>query len=381
MRKLAPIWLTLLALMGFEFKLMAQDEYPVIVHQPTVSVTVFTDWQLIKVTYTVDYLEGYKLLLREAEPDNMAFGLFEPDPVLGRKLIVRNQRQREQPEYDNSKTKPKPKTAYYMDLVYYLRHVGEKKGDILIPEQIFSYIKEAPGKSDELIEQKKIKAPGALLRYDSVLTKDADDIIDRIDFSSFKKREILWKYWITGGGFVVTWLAALFLLFKGPSMKKLALKNLKMASRNSKILPDPETQPEILEAFLQKISRLKPQTGNWQEWDSRSARASFCDELRAMLLAFVPGALASDTQSELKIRIAAIEDGKPKETLITLANWLEHEDGILYGPEAGGLPSDIDSVANIVRNGLMPQKKSAVLLAKLAEIKKWASKLFVRRPR
>src|SRR3989338_7436682 len=89
---------------------VARVENPVIVDQPLVLITVFTNWQEIQLTYTIRWLDGYEPLFDEAKPENMSFGEFELDPIRGHKLERRNRR--------------KYKKENYEDLVYYLRYIN-----------------------------------------------------------------------------------------------------------------------------------------------------------------------------------------------------------------------------------------------------------------
>src|SRR3989338_772061 len=98
---LIAIWLAII------IPAMGQEEMPVIVDPPRVSMTVFTNWQEIKLTYTIRWLDGYELLYEMSEPENMSFGEFELDPIKGHELERQNRRRYKKENYE--------------DLVYYLR--------------------------------------------------------------------------------------------------------------------------------------------------------------------------------------------------------------------------------------------------------------------
>lgn len=328
-RKLAILTFALLAR-----SLLAQES-PFIVGPPRLSVKTFTNWQLVKLTYTVSYLNDYDFLEEEAKPENMSFGPLELDPVLGRKQIIENRR------FVGKQIS--------LDLIYYLRHVGEKKGELIIPEQAFRYIKLMPGKSKKGQEVLEVKSEPIALRYDSVLTKDADDIMDEIDFGSFQQKTRLWKYGAVAG-FLVSLAGALVLIFKNPFRRK---RHDETAESGQEAVLEEERRlapQEALKLFNKHLDGIRLSVLDNQD-DQSGPRAKLCNELRDLLSAYAPQLLPSDTNEEIKVKIVAMGSGKASETLGYLANWLEHNDDILYGLKAGGnIDPDISNVKNIARN-------------------------------
>lgn len=329
--------LLILLCMLFARALLAQEEMPLIVDPPRVSMTVFTNWQEIKLTYTIRWLDGYVPLFEDANPENMSFAPFELDPARGHKLELQNKR--------------KYKKENYIDTIYYLRHIGEKKGDIPIPEQTFRYRKEEAGKPIEGSEAHEIKAPGIMLRYDSVLTKNADDIIDRVDFGSFKKQEYLWNGAI--GGTTVIMCTILFLLFRNPV-------TLTGKTRKSKTVIAGQATDEQEERLAPKYARIHLNNqllrlraglvGNPDNQKLRETRATICNELWRFFLSYVPDLKEGEFPlEEIRAKISQMPEKRERELLAVLTNWLEEHEGVLRGQKAGhDLLKDIDTMRKVV---------------------------------
>ncbi|MBI2669930.1 MAG: hypothetical protein HYX20_02215 [Candidatus Yanofskybacteria bacterium] len=328
---LIAIWLAII------IQAMAQEEMPVIIDQPISNRTVFTNWEEIKLTYTVRWLDGYKPLFEMAEPEDMSFGdHFELDPVKGRKLIKINER--------------KYKKENYADLVYYLRYIDEKKGEVEISEQTFHYIKQEPGRSDEGAEAKEVKAPGIILRYDSVLTKGADDIMDRVDFGSFRGQENLWKGLI--GGLALLTSMILFWLFRKPAIY--AARKTGKTKTTGQAIHEQEEQlaPKYARIFLSnKLFWL--QAGLAENSDNqilRETRAAICNELRKFFLLYIPDLRRGEfTYEEIKGKISLISEERGRELLVILTNWLEYHENILHHEEnKSGLTNEIITMRKYV---------------------------------
>lgn len=310
---------------------MVNEENPVIVDPPRVNMTVFTNWQEIRLTYTIRWLDGYEPLFEEARPENMSFAPFELDPTSGSKLELQNRR-----EY---------KKENYIDAIYYLRHIGEKKGDIVILEQTFRYRKEEAGKTRESQEVYEVEAPGILLRYDSVLTKNADDIIDLIDFGSFKKQEYLWDGAI--GGIAVIMCAILFLMFRNPvTLAKKTGKTKTISAGQTADEQEERLAPKYARTFLDnKLIRLQANLAadhpNSQKL--RETITVICNELRRFFLSYVPDLGVSEfSYKEIRAKILLMPEKRKRDLLITLTNWLEYQENMLYREEIkGNLFNDI----------------------------------------
>lgn len=341
--------------------LLAQES-PLIVSSSRPLVKTFTNWTLVKIVYTISYLNDYDFLEEEAKPENMSFSPFELDPVLGKKQIIKNRR-----------TVGK---QISLDLIYYLRHIGEKKGELIIPEQAFRYVKLVPGKSKVGLEVLETRSEPISMRYDSVLTKDADDIMDEIDFGSFQQEARIWKYGAVTG-FLVSLAGALLLIYRNPFRRKTA---------DGVVEPGREATPEeerrlvpweALKLFNKRLDKIKLSVLDNRDGQS-GHRAELRNELRNLLSAYVPRLLASDTIAEIKAKIVTMESGKISETLGYLTNWLEYNDDILYGLKAGGgIDADISSVKNVACNLKWRKIKLSNLIAKKNRLKSRIAKSWV----
>ncbi len=337
MRKSVALLFLSLSFAGLELAVNAQEEYPVIVRAPSVSVTVFTNWQRIKLTYTVGYMDGYQVLLdgpQGVQPESMSFGL-ELDPEKGTKLEVTNRR--------------KFKDENYFDLVYYLRYIDEKKGDLIIPEQAFRYVKEEPGKPLEGREVYTFKSPPTILRYDSVLTKGADDIIDTIDFGSFQKEERFWKNTVAIQIAFTLWL--LFLLFRQPAK----FRAVGLKSKDGKAVDESDDQAEqrlmpreALKLFMLKLQEKKGLN-----------HAKLANGLKQLLIAYVPEILNSDTPKEIQAKILAMEYVREKTALYKLMNELVYLNSALY--QQTSFPTSLIEEVQTLRNLSVELKASGSL--------------------
>ncbi|MBI4160359.1 MAG: hypothetical protein HY506_00430 [Candidatus Yanofskybacteria bacterium] len=320
-----PVFLLLILGAG-----MYAQESPVIIDfdREHTSVTVFTNWQLIELVYTLRYLDGFEILPEAVGPEKMSFGM-QPDPEKGQKLIRRNKRRYKKENYE--------------DLVYYVRHIGEKKGKITIPEQTFQYIKITPGQTKRGSQVYEVRSPSVTIRYDSVLTEDADDIMDVIDFGSFEKWTYFWKGISVGLPFLAC--LALFLLFRTPVVTRKVVSGSKnKVGPSGKVLDQPEERlipSEALKLFIESLD------GQWQRFgdasgvavfDERGERIKLLNGLTSLLLSFEPSALDSDIPKEIALKIKNNYFGREKEALLLMADELVRTEHILYG-EAGLVPS------------------------------------------
>ena len=330
MKKIFSLALLAIFLACLPLNLLAQDEYPVIVSFPQLSVSVFTNWQLVKLTYTVGYLDGYRVNFEEARPENMMFGL-EIDQEKGSKLIRLNKR--------------KYKKENYEDLVYYVRHIGEKKGEVTIPEQTFRYIKEEPGRSSEGQLVHEAKAPAAVLRYDSTLTKNADDIMDVVDFGSFQKQEKIWKGLAMGA--VALSMLSVFLIFYWPAVIIRIRKKSKVLIEESKEQAKQAdtsilTPQEAVKEFKKDLQIRQNSFRNLANISTdicivldREERVRLANDLKGLLQVYWPAILASDTPHEIELKVENISTAdRNKKSLVNLAKQLVYLDNLLYGQKA-----------------------------------------------
>ncbi len=308
--------------MLFARALLAQEEeLPFFVDPPKVSITAITTWQEITLTYTLHWLDGYRPQFDDAKPENMSFSPFELDPARGYKLEKQNQH--------------KYKNENYVDLVYHLRLLNEKKGETPIPEQVFKYIKEGPGGSVENSEVKDFKVPVIPAigpRYDSLLTKGADDIMDNIDFGSFKKQEQTWKG-LAIIPLVLFGISTLILFRRRKvlvSRKKVKMsgKTLKQTGENYQERHSPK---EALKLFNKNLGQLLTNTLLVPNpAPPLELLTKLHEELRQLLVSYVPGVLDSDTPRQIGSKIAKIESGDLRDNLRVLNDCLVGYDDLLY---------------------------------------------------
>ncbi|MBI2063520.1 MAG: hypothetical protein HYT65_00800 [Candidatus Yanofskybacteria bacterium] len=332
---LIAIWLALIIpACRQEIQPTPSVENPVIVDQPISDRTVYTNWEEVKLTYTVRWLDGYKLLYEMSEPENMSFGEFELDPIRGHELERQNRRRYKKENYE--------------DLVYYLRHIDIKKGDMLIPEQEFQYVKEEAGRSKEDLEVYTVKAPGIMLRYDSVLTKNADDIIDRVDFGSFKEQENIMNGLI--GVLFMIFGAAIFQLFWKPAVSTARKTSKTKTASASQIIDEQEERlaPKHALMFLNnKLAQLQANlAGESDNQKLRETRAAVCNELRRFFLSYVAELRDGEfTYDDIGSKISQISQKRKRELLFLLNNRLEHNENILYREETrSGLIDEITAM-------------------------------------
>ncbi|MBI2063074.1 MAG: hypothetical protein HYT61_02425 [Candidatus Yanofskybacteria bacterium] len=360
----------ILSFMLFARALLAQEEMPVIIDPPRVSMTAFTNWQEIQLIYTVRWLDGYRPLFDLAKPENMSFSPFELDPAKGYNLELRNQR--------------KYKKENYVDLIYYLRHIGEKKGEMIIPEQTFFYVKEEAGKTLENLETKEFKTPGVKLRYDSVLIKDANDIMDQIDFGSFKRQENIFKGLM--GGLAFMFSTVLFLLFRKPivyaarktGISKTAHLGVEIAAHEERLVPK-----EALKQFCNILDRLLVYVKTDSSSDkTEEAIGHLYNELRRLLLSSIPDLSEADTTKEVIAKIFKMEpSSRVNELLRLLSLNLQIYDDMLFTHKKTNVKF-LEQEIKLLKYGANELRPVRIFRYKLHERKRelaeWLTKLFRR---
>ncbi|MDP3731144.1 MAG: hypothetical protein Q8R34_01470 [bacterium] len=277
---------------------LAQEPSPMIVDQPRLSKTVFTNWDPIEVIFTVRYLDGY-------EPDmerikSLSFPPFELDSeVKENPKIVRKQKYREE---------------NYFDIVYSLRMIAEKKGEVVLPAQKFYYIKLEPGKPREELEVKEFETKEVQLRYDHVLTSKADDIIDRIDFGDFGWQAWFWKG-LALAGFILSALLCWVIALRYHPVLKNKKESLAESSENvgpvssEQVLTSKEARKSLLKA-LDALEIDEEEFKSLIKIDSpkrRQKEADLCNALRTFLLSHVDILTNADTAKEMLLKISSLD--------------------------------------------------------------------------
>ncbi len=305
--------------------LLAQEPSPMVVDPPRLSKTVFTNWEPVEVIFTVRYLDGY-------EPDyeqlkNLSFAPFELEEQNGdNPKIVRRQ---------------KYKAENYFDAVYSLRLIGEKKGEVVLPAQKFFYIKLEPGKSREELEVKEFETEAIKLRYDSVLTAGADDIIDRIDFGDFSYQVYFWKG-LALGGFLLSMTVCWWVIFRYQPKRKTQKESSgdSQSADLSGVEPLRLSPKEAEEKLIEVLAGLEVSEAEFDnlkrdQIKRHEVEANLCNVLRTFLLAHLSVLSSSDTAREMVLKIAKLKPNFRQATFLSLANRLVGYEKSLYsGREA-----------------------------------------------
>lgn len=174
-RKATSILFLILAIFA-PARLSGQEVFvPLMVEGPRISRTAFTNWELIELTYTVRWMDGYQPMRDQIEPQDMNFGILELDPEFAEKADIKNERKFEKENY--------------FDITYHLRYMGEKKGEIVVPGQKFAYRDLMASESAvQYFPTQEFK-----LAYRTVLTSDAEEIKEEFDLGSYQTKAMFWK--------------------------------------------------------------------------------------------------------------------------------------------------------------------------------------------
>ena len=326
--------------------ILAQDNSPLVVDQPRLSKMVFTNWEPIEVIFTVRYLDGY-------EPDyerikNLSFSPFELDPETKENpRIIREQ---------------KYKAENYFDVVYSLRLIGEKKGEIVLPAQKFFYLKLEPGKPREELEVKEFETKEIKLRYNKVITSEANDIIDRIDFGDFRWQAWFWRG-LALGGFALSTLFCWAVAFRYHPVRKSKKESSSVipGDHSSSAEPVLITAKESKKKLVEALNALEVSGEEFENLKQDSAKrrqkeADLCNALRMFLLSHVSILASADTTREMFIKISSLKRGFSKDYYFGLANLLRlcekelyEETGFLWKSESW-LKDEISSLKKEIRN-------------------------------
>lgn len=347
-----------IVLASFPTVVFSQEEVaPLIVEGPRPSITLFTNWQKIELAYTVRYMKGYKPLLDNMKPGNMSFSPLEPDPEFADRLDVRNERQ-----FGDE---------FYFDVVYHLRHIGEKKGELEIPGQKFPYILPQAGKEDAELRVENFPTKPFLLNYGTVLTSDADDIKDNIDFGSFSKQALVWK--VSGG--IVFFAGSLLTLIAVFSRPKLVVPVAGEASGaagagagSSVVNPD-----AVYKALWDGATSLKLLLDPKDRDRLKTELGAVCNNSRTLLRLYAPNINPGDVCDEMFSAVRKLEFVWERERLVRLVSGLRDFENILYGFDFGvGTQLSASTIAefgDVIRD-LDPRN-----VAKKQRMYRWKNKL------
>lgn len=266
------------------------EPMPFIVDDPfIVSRTAFVTGEEIEIVYPIRFLDGYEFLLEKASPDSMSFYPFE---------IVDFRVEREH----------KQGSENYINLVYTLRHIGEKKGPIKIPAQLFYYVKKEPGKSTRDLEVRQFESKEIVLSYVSTLTEDADDIRDEIDFGQFKNKAYFFIAIAAAipGIFV---FFAFFILFRRPEVRVVVagIEKEKKVSEAPPYLEIVASRRKALRELWKCLKKLEAGLHSLDEEKIKELELEVFQSIRKLLVAYVPEANFSYTPNDFINKISSLE--------------------------------------------------------------------------
>lgn len=207
-RKAASVLFLVLAIFA-PAHLSGQEVYlPLLIEGPRISRTAFTNWEIIELTYTVRWMDGYEPIRDQLKPEEMKnagnFGILELNPKFSEEADIKNERKFEKENY--------------FDITYHLRYMGEKKGEIPIAGTKFPYREIKLGDS----QTQYFETQGFNLAYGTVLTSDANDIKEEFDLGSYQTKATLWM--VSAGIVVLVGIIGSFVLvFFRPVLTPLAL--------------------------------------------------------------------------------------------------------------------------------------------------------------
>ncbi len=327
MRRLFLRLLLASALAALPKTTFGQEVSPLIVEGPRISKTVFTNWQNIELTYIVRYMKGYEPLLDDMKPRNMFFGPLELDPEFADNLDIRNKRS--------------SGGESYFDVVYHLRYIKEKKEELEIPGQKFSYIQLQAGKEITELSAEHFETQKFLLAYKTVLTSNADDIKDPIDFGSFSGPAWRWK--VASGGVLVFGLIFSLLIFRKP----VVVVHIGAAHTQGTALASQIKIEDVYRNIENGFRKIQILTTS--DLAMRSELGEICNNAKLLIRLYVPHIGAGATNAEIISEMKVIQVPWVAERLTMLSLSLKAADDFLY---------NVDSVAGEDETLLKPALKN-----------------------
>lgn len=289
-----------------------QELSPLIVEGPQYSRTAFANWEKIELTYTVRYLAGYEPVLNDFRPQALDFGPMQLDPEFSGVLDIRNER-------------TLGKESYF-DVVYHLRYIGEKKGELTIPILRFAYMRTQSGPSSI----QHFLLPEFKLAYHSVLTTDADDIKDHINFGSYQRTALLWKS-AAGVTLALGILGALLLVFFRPVPAALESAETKAESAAT-VAQSAVYLPALVRELVSGITGLKAGILNKESdpGEIQTGLGAVCNGLKDLLRAYVPDIGPGATSSDMASVISVIPHKWEQERFYQVQRMLVKMEDILF---------------------------------------------------
>ncbi len=285
-----------------------QEVAAFIVEGPRISRTAFTNWENIELTYIVRYMKGYEPLLDDMKPRNMVFGPLELDPEFADNIDVRNKRS--------------SGNESYFDVVYHLRYIKEKKEELEIPGQKFSYIELQAGKERTELPAKHFETQKFLLAYRTVLTRDADDIKDPIDFGSFSGPALRWK--VASGVVLFFGLIFSLLIFRKP----VVVVHIGAAHMEGTVLASQIKLEDVYRNLENGVRKIQGMSAS--DPAIRSELGAVCNNARLLIRLYMPHIGAGATNAEIASKLKEIQVPWVAERLIALATCLKTSEDFLY---------------------------------------------------
>jgi len=304
------------------------DTMPFIVDDPfVVSRTAFVTGEEIEVVYPIRYLEGYEFLREKASPNSMSFYPFE---VVGFRVDR---------EY-------KQGNENFIDLIYVLHHIGEKKGPIKVPAQIFYYVKKEPGKSIQELKVEQFESKEVVLSYVTTLTEDADDIRDEIDFGKFKNK----AYLLIAIAIVIPALfvfLAFYVLFRRPEVRVISagLKGEEEKVKDSDYSEVVVSKRRALHSLRKYLEGLEREIHSLNEENIKKLELDLYQHIRELLIAYVPETNYSYTPYDFIRKLNSINI-RYKVFLLELSLRLDKYQGYISSQKSFLFPEGV-SIENI----------------------------------
>ncbi len=275
-----------------------------IVDGPRISRTAFTNWESIELAYTVRWLDGYEPVKDDLKPEAMNFGILELDPEFSEESDIRNER-----KFENEN---------FFDIVYHLRYMGEKKGEIIVPGQRFPYRSIEAGSQ----EVKYFPTPEFKLAYNTVLTSDAEDIKEEFDPGSYQRTAMFWK--MSAALVVLLGIAGGFLLvFFRPKAVELAEEE------------KGRSKAEAGANTLEPASVIRELRSNIAKGDM----SAVCNGLGDLIRVYVPDIAPGSTSKDMTAPILAVRHEWERDRLLRAHKVLRDVEEYLFADASRPVPT------------------------------------------
>ncbi len=279
--------------------LFGQDVFvSFMVEGPRISRTAFTNWEKIELAYTVRYLDGCEPVFDNLKPQLMNFGKLELDSEFAEKNDIRNKRR-----FENEN---------FFDIVYHLRYMAEKKGELDILGPKFPYRQTKPGNT----EIEYFPSQNFTLVYNTVLPKGADYVKEELDLGSYQKKAIGWK--VFSAAIVLFGVFGSFVLvFFKPVPAPLPI-NIQAASA----IPVAENKADLSKVFSELEANI-----------AKGNLGAVCNGLSDVIRAYAPGINPGMTSKDMIRPIISIPHNWERGQLLKVHSALCNIEDYLFSGE------------------------------------------------